>query len=100
MHTYVKNDLYKTIDRAAVVATIHQLVGEIKELKGFQREAHQPRFGLNEDRRLRSAKRRATVLCSIRAAMRGRLHCAETLDKQQEMIRTAIGEFQQQQNAA
>lgn len=83
------------IDMKKLRAAIHDTVATLQELKKRQRESHQPRWNRgHDDWALAKAKTRATILCSIRAEMRGRLHRQATTHEQQlVLIQATLNSF-------
>ena len=82
--TQIKNDLKHTAK-------------ELQEMKRLFREPEQPRVTLALYRERSALRQRATVLCSIRAHHRNKIHLAnqfETLDAQWEYIKIEVNPYE------
>lgn len=70
------------IDRALLRADIAATTQQIRELKEIMRESGQPRLTWRVRADLAAAKMQATLLCSVAAHARGRLHRPKVQDKE------------------
>lgn len=68
------------IDRARLRADIKATSQQLRELKEVTRESGQPRLTWRVRADIAEAKSRATLLCSLAAHARGRLHRPAVLD--------------------
>ncbi len=70
-------------------------------LKQLLRESGQPKVTYKTYRELKTLKQRATVLCSLRAHCRGKIHLqGSSVEKQAEFVSKASEEFQDGESQA
>jgi uncharacterized membrane protein YccC len=78
---------------------LQNVAQELKEVKKLFREPGQPQVNWSLGQRLSRLKKRATMLCSIRAHRRRRIHLSrlfKCLDEQQEFIQTEAVKYELQ----
>lgn len=68
------------VDRLRLRSDIQAVSKQLRELKAITRESGQPRMTWRTRADIEAAKARATLLCSLMAHCRGRLHRPATLD--------------------
>jgi hypothetical protein len=69
---------------------------ELKEVKKLFRETGQPQVNYRLGQRLVSLKKRATMLCSIRAHHRNKIHLSrlfQTIDEQEKFIQKEAAKY-------
>lgn len=86
---------------AKLKTDLKTITQEILAVKAILRESGQPRKTYRTYNELKALKRRATLLCSIRAHHRGKIHLKDsTLDKQAAFIGDAWEDYQHTDKAA
>jgi hypothetical protein len=77
-----------TMNTKLIKNLLKKTAEEIIHLKGIFREPHQPRLSWKHRHELAYAKQRATILCSIQAHRRGKIHLRHfgTLEEQAAFI--------------
>lgn len=84
-----------TIDIQKLKTEINETSVEIRKLKAVLRESGQPNVTWRTYSELRSMKGHATVLCSLRAHCRGKIHMrGQTSQEQLELIGDAWSQYQ------
>lgn len=75
-------------------AEINETAARLKAIKKVYREPHQPNVTWATVKDYIPLKRRATILCSLRAHLRGKIHLrGSTTEQQLELVKTAWEEY-------
>lgn len=83
------------IDSIRVKIEIKVVAQELKEMKNIFTEPKQPKVTLALYRKREDLRRQATILCSIRAHQRGKLHQrGTTLAQQEELIQEQLKQYE------
>lgn len=83
------------IDIPKLKTELKETAEEIKKLKAVLRESGQPNVTWRTHHELRAMKGHATVLCSLRANCRGKIHVrGQTSQEQLELIGDAWKQFE------
>ena len=73
---------------------INETAARLKVIKGIYRESGQPNLKWENVRDRQALKKRATLLCSLRAHLRGKIHLkGTTAEEQQALIEKAWQEY-------
>ena len=84
-----------TIDIKKLKTELNETAIEIRKLKDVLRESGQPHVTHRTHYDLRALKRHATVLCSLRASCRGKIHLTGlTSQEQLELIGDAWKQYE------
>lgn len=84
-----------TLNIEKLKTEINETAAELKSLKTLLRESHQPRVTYKTYVDRKALKNHATVLCSLRAHSRGKIHLRGlTAEQQYELVRAACEEYQ------
>ncbi len=82
------------LDIRKLKTEINQTAARLKDIKKLYREPHQPNVTWSNVKDYFPLKKRATVLCSLRAHSRGKIHLrGSTAEQQAELVCKAIEEF-------
>ncbi len=74
---------------------INETAAALKAMKKLYREPHQPNVTWENVKNYRPFKKRATILCSLRAHLRGKIHLkGSTAEEQEALVRAAWQEYQ------
>jgi hypothetical protein len=89
------------IHREKLSAELKSTAHEIKLVKSIFRESGQPRLKWGHYGQLSSLKSAATILCSIQAHFRGRIHMkGSSLEEQARFIEGCFEEYKLEEQAA